>query len=457
MKRTTLYVVLGVVVVAAVIAGAVWRMRLAAQPEEEARSTTVERGTMLVAVSSSGNVEPLARVGLTFDMPGRVAEVAVEVGDEVAAGDVLARLDATNLEFAVQQAEISLRAAELRLERVQEPPDEANIEIARAAVSDAAAAYQAIQSNLTLTEHSVSVGDEVRAARSARDETFRRYQDMVARLGEDNTFTAMTHDAYLDALGRYNRAVESSEMQMTTAQNDVTRAYHAWQQAQDSLDRLLEGTDEADVEAVQLDVDAAELGLEKARSDLDKAVLQAPFDGVVAAVSATVGEMASTGLPAITLLDTSGFRLTISVDEMDVGRLAVGQIVQVTLDALPDAEISGAVERIAPAATLEGGIVYYEVVVGLEPADVAIRADMTANATIVVEELADVLTIPTWIVRVDSSTGQTYVNRQVGENVERVDVELGVRYEGIAQVLDGLAEGDIVVWVESTMFELGHP
>ncbi|MBU0702376.1 MAG: efflux RND transporter periplasmic adaptor subunit, partial [Chloroflexi bacterium] len=310
---------------------------------------------------------------------------------------------------------------------------------------------------LTLTEHSVSVGEAMRAAAYARDETYRFYQNLVDRLGEDDRNTELAHNAYLDALGAYNRAVESSEMQMTTAQNDVTRAYHALQQAQDSLDRLLEGTDEADVEAVQLDVDAAELGLEKARSDLDNAVLQAPFDGIVAAVNATVGEMASTGLPAITLLDTSGFRLTISVDEMDVGRLAVGQIVQVTLDALPDAEISGAVERIAPAATLEGGIVYYEVVVGLEPADVAIRADMTANATIVVEELPDVLTIPTWIVRVDSSTGQTYVNRQVGENVERVDVELGVRYEGIAQVLNGLSEGDVIVWVESTIFELQHP
>jgi len=379
------------------------------------------------------------------------------VGDEVVTGDVLARLDTTDLEFAVQQAEIALRAAQLRLERLQEPPDEADIEIARAAVSDAAAAYEAAKSSLTLTEHGVSVGDAVRAGAHARDETYRFYQNFVDRLGESDRNTEMAHSAYLDALGSYNRAVENAEFQLTTAQNEVTRAYHAWQQAQDNLDGLLEGASDMDIEATQLDVDAAELSLEKARSDLEEATLVAPFDGVIAAVNVTANEMAPTGLPAITLLDTFAFRLTISVDEMDVGRLAVGQTVQVALDALPDAEISGTVERIAPAATLEGGVVYYEVVVGLEPADVAIRTDMTANATIVVEELADVLTIPTWIVRVDSGTGQTYVNWQVGEEVERVDVELGVRYEGIAQVLDGLAEGDVVVWVESTMFELGHP
>jgi multidrug efflux pump subunit AcrA (membrane-fusion protein) len=71
-----------------------------------------------------------------------------------------------------------------------------------------------------------------------------------------------------------------------------------------------------------------------------------------------------------------------------------------------------------------------------------------------------VLKIPTWVVRVDRDTGQTYVQRQGGDirgdDVERVDVELGVRYGGFAQVLDGLAEGDEVVWVpESTPFDFG--
>ena len=96
MKRTVRYLVLGVVVVAAVASLVVWQTRPAA-PEEEARSAVVERGTMLVAVSASGSIEPQARVSLAFQVPGRVAEVEVEVGDRVEAGDVLARLDARQL------------------------------------------------------------------------------------------------------------------------------------------------------------------------------------------------------------------------------------------------------------------------------------------------------------------------------------------------------------------------
>ena len=147
--------------------------------------------------------------------------------------------------------------------------------------------------------------------------------------------------------------------------------------------------------------------------------------------------------------------MTVGVDEMDVGWLAVGQTAQVTLDALPDVEITGRVERIAPAATVDaGGVVYYDTIIELDPTDVAIRADMTANVTIVVEELTDVLMIPTWVVRVDDA-GQTYVNQQVGDEIVRVDAELGVRHGGFAQVLNGLSEGDEAIWVQESSFGFG--
>ncbi len=147
--------------------------------------------------------------------------------------------------------------------------------------------------------------------------------------------------------------------------------------------------------------------------------------------------------------------MTVGVDEMDVGLLAVGQAAQVTLDALPDIVLTGSVERIAPAATIDaGGVVYYNVVVELDSADAPIRADMTANVTIVVEELANVLMIPTWVVRVDKM-GQTYVNQQAEDEVVRTDVELGVRHEGFAQVLAGLSEGDEAIWVQETGFGFG--
>jgi HlyD family secretion protein len=150
--------------------------------------------------------------------------------------------------------------------------------------------------------------------------------------------------------------------------------------------------------------------------------------------------------------------VTLEVDEIDVAMLSLGQSVELTFDALPDTVVVGTVRHIASAAELDGGVVNYDVRVDLAATDAPIRADMTANATIVVQELDDVLRIPTWAVRVDSDTGQTYVHRRIGEDqFERVDVRLGARYEGLTQVLDGLVEGNVVARLpESSPFRFGR-
>jgi HlyD family secretion protein len=148
--------------------------------------------------------------------------------------------------------------------------------------------------------------------------------------------------------------------------------------------------------------------------------------------------------------------MTIGVDELDVSRLREGQDAEVTIEALPEATVTGTVTSIAPIAATESGVVSYDVVIDLAATDVPLRADMTASATILVAELTDVLKIPTWVVRVDRDTGQTFVDRRVGDEIERVDVELGARYEGIAQVLSDLSEGDEIVRLEdSTVFDFG--
>jgi len=241
--------------------------------------------------------------------------------------------------------------------------------------------------------------------------------------------------------------------QVRAARANVWSASAQRDAVQAQLDLLLEGATDEQVAAAEAGVEQARAALQQSELSLEQATLSAPFDGVVAAVNVTSGEIAST-LPAITLVDTSSFHVAVSVDEIDVGRLAEGQSADVTLDAFPDVVVPGVIERIAPAATLEGGVVYYDVVVELGRTDVAVRAGMTANASIVVDELADVLTIPTWVVRVDRSAGQTYVQRRTADgDVERVDVVLGVRREGVAQVLGGLAEGDEVVWVQDDPFD----
>ena len=328
-------------------------------------------------------IEPARWSELRFDVSGDVAEVTVQEGDAVAAGDLLARLATGDLERAVAQAELSLRQAQVRLEQLQEPPDEADVQAAEAAVGDAGAAYQEAVKNQTVTEHSVSVGDDVRAARYARDETYRRYQAMVSRFGEDDHKTAAAHDAYLDALGAYNRAVENAELQRISAQNEVTRAYHALEGAQSELDKLLEGASEKEVEAAQLEIEAAALSLEEARSSLEEAVLVAPFDGVVVTVEVDPGDVVAAGEVVLVLatLDQLQAR-TVDLTELDVARVVEGQVAAVTVDALPDVELRGRVARIGLQSEDYRGDVTYPVYVELDEDVPELRWGMTAMVEI---------------------------------------------------------------------------
>jgi HlyD family secretion protein len=242
--------------------------------------------------------------------------------------------------------------------------------------------------------------------------------------------------------------------QLRAAQSSVAAAAANRDAAQAQLDLLLEGASQEQIAAAKARVSQAHASLKEAELALSRAFLEAPSEGIVAAVNASVGEQAPVGLPAVTVVDPSRFHVTLSVDEIDVGQLSQGQIARLTFDALPSVIVSGTVTHIAPAAELNGGVVTYDVRVDLAATEAPIRTDMTANATIIVQQLSDILTIPTWVVRVDRDAGQTYVHRLVGDTIEKVDVRIGARSEGVAQVLDGLSEGDVVVRVpESSPFD----
>jgi len=455
------WIVVAVVVLIAVL-GFVGYQRISARratAETPVETAVVRRGTLLVTVGATGSLAPRDEVSLAFASSGQVAELFVEEGEQVEAGQPLAQLDTGGLALQVTQAQLSLRQAELDLETLQEPADEADVEIARAAVSDAAAAYDEARSNLTLTEHSVSVGDEVRAARYNRDKTYQRYQDLVNRFGEDDSRTEMAHDAYLDALGAYNRAVENSEAQMTTAQNKVTQAYHSLQQAQGNLQDLLDGADESDVEAAQLRIDQARASLEQAQLQLEQATLTAPIAGTITALNIRPGEMASAGQSAVVVIsDLSVLEVEVNLDETDVARVAVGQKVQVSLDAFPGVELAGEVTYIAPMAQTQVGVVLYPVTIRLTPADpstsrrgelvepsgqaLPLRAGMTADVTIAVASKEDALIVPLRAVHTERE--RAYAYRLVGGQIEQVEVTLGMMTDTEVEITSGLAEGDVV-------------
>jgi HlyD family secretion protein len=423
---------------------------------------------MLVAVTATGRIEPAARVGLAFETPGRVADVWVEAGDWVEVGEPLARLVTDQLELQVEQSQAALAATESQLAQLRAGARPKEIEQARANLRGAEAQWSAAVANRDqLADGPTQAEIAAAEAQVAQAETSKvMAQHAYDRIEDEGTEKEQAnYDLYTakQELAAAEARLEDllagpGEDQLRAAEANVAAAAAQRDAAQAQLDQLLAGATEAEIADAEAQVRQARTALQLAEHTVEKATLRAPFNGTVTEVNITPGEMPPTREPPLALLDDSAFHMTVAVDELDVSQLRAGQRVEVGLEALPEASVAGTVESISPVAALETGVVAYDVVIDLDPTEVPLRADMTANVTIKVEELTDVLKIPSWVVRVDRDTGGTYVHRRAGEEIERVDVELGVRHEGTAQVLSGLSAGDEVVRLDDGgVFGLSSP
>lgn len=489
--RRTITIILVLVVLAAA-AYFIWQQQQAqrAAAVEILRQATVERNAIQATVNATGSIEPEALVSLTFGVGGPVQQVMVVRGQTVAAGDVLATLDSGELELAVQQAADALLIQQLTLEQhLNSQASPATLAGAQADIEAAEANVAVAQANLAAAEAAVQQATAQRAqllagasaaelaaaeaeiaARTVEVEAVQDQYDRIIEVGlggvvEEQTraqlnaarqalTAAQVRLATLQAGPRpadiqaANAAIASAEAQVLAAQGNVAAAQANVARAQAAYDRLLEPPTAAEIAILEAQVAAAETNLALAQRRLDAARITAPMAGTVANVLINEGEQAAPGAPAITIVNEGAFHLEVSVDEIDIDRIAVGQVVSITLDALPNAAVTGVIAEIAPTALSQSGsgVVTYLVTINIDAPGVELRPGMTANASIVVEEIAEALIVPNWAIRLDRETGQAFVNRlTAGGAVEEVTIETGLRNEQFSEVLSGLNPGDTVV------------
>ena len=501
MNRKILYAALSLLLIGAVAGGLVWRSRQRrSEIPDDLRSAVVERGEMIVAVSASGAIEPAHRADLALDISGRVTAVPIEVGEEVQAGDLLVELDTERSRLQLEQAEANLASAEAQLAKLKAGPgaqeveaSEANVRAAEAQVGVAAAERDQVAAGAgqaAIASAEAEVASALTQQKKAYDwhettmecRTIEKDAGDVIPIGGGQTITLTqgferticpllgvpeeqaryrleaAGEALEAARARLEEAEAGSDVnQLSAAQSNVAAAAAQRDATRAQLDLLVKGASRGQIETAESNLDQAAATVEQARITLEQGRLEAPLDGVIAAVDALVGQQAAAGVPIVTVIDPSVFHVTIGVDELDVGRLDIGQRANLSFDALPDTAVTGTVNHIGEVAALDSGIVTYDVRIDLAPTEAPIKSDMTASATIVVEEIPDALMIPTWAIHVDRESGQYYVRRRTPGGFERVDVTLGARHEGVAQVVSGLSAGDEVVRLpESSQFNFGE-
>ncbi len=435
---------------------------------EETTQQVVEvtRGDLLVSVSGSGNIETSRDARLSFGSGGRIDSIYIEKGDTVKQGQVLADLDADALELAKTQAEVALiqtkvaltqaqlaqKTAEYNLKNTLDTQDALELALLNAQINLRNAEHHLDETRDIYTWPEIEVAkDDVEDAEAFLDYllSFGPTQEQLdyaqARLdAAESTLDAMINSYDTEEVAIAKLQVEAAEMAEAQAQKNLNEL------AEDiAIKELQVEAAKASVEQAQESVALARESLDQAQKNLDEATITAPFDGIVANVSAEEGDIIPSPTmstqPVIYLIDPTSLELVVEIDEIDVPEVKSGQEVIIELDALPETEFEGVVTIVYPLATEVGGVVLYDVKIELDvPEDSGIKAGMSASVDIILANRSNVLLVPDRAIQEDDE-GRTIVNVMVNEQIEARPVVTGISDGFDTEIISGLREGESVI------------
>ena len=366
------------------------------------QTVTVTRGNLIVSVSGNGTIAVSEEIDISFDKEGKVSKIYVAEGDTVIAGQILALLiplDEGQLELAVTQAEAALAQAEYNLDKAENPYTDEEIEDAEQEVEDA--------------EDRLDLADDML-----------RY--------------VLQHGGEWEVL-QWQMEVLNAEIQL--------------EMAEDRLDDMLNDRDEDQIYVLKKQVAAAEKALEEASDALSTQTLVAPFTGMVTTVYVDEGKILPppgvSQISVIQLSDPTSMEFVISLDEIDIPGIIIGDKAIVTVDAFPGAIIEGKVISITPLPVVEAGLVSYDVKIAFNvPENMDIRIGMSATADIVKDDRHNVLLIPNGAIDTDSEGNpivRVVLSTTDGFKIEERPIAIGITDGLETEVLSGLQEGDMFI------------
>ncbi|HME00705.1 MAG TPA: efflux RND transporter periplasmic adaptor subunit [Terriglobia bacterium] len=385
-----------VTVIIVLLAGATIGLTAALRPNHQidpSKLSAVERGDVARSVVATGKIEPLAKVEIKSKASGIVQKIYHDYGDTVKQGQVLVDLDKEQLQASVSEAQASLLAAQ-------------------AAVQSAEATYQ---------------------------------RNVVDAEGPDLPFLK-------EALER-DRKLAADGLVASSALDDADKAYQIALNKQMSAQRSV-AVSKADVARAKAQVAQAQASLDRVEEDLRNSTVVSPMDGIVLSRDVEVGDAVSSILvlgSQATLVMTLGDMSTVyvlgKVDQADIGKVYLGQRARIVVESFKDKKFEGKVTKISPMGVEKDNVTTFEVRVSIQNPAGELKANMSANAEIILEEKPNVLLIPESAVVYDkdrnTSVEQPDPKSETGRR--KVAVKLGISNGIKTELVSGLTEGQKVI------------
>ncbi|MBZ5568190.1 MAG: efflux RND transporter periplasmic adaptor subunit [Acidobacteriia bacterium] len=391
-KRRWLYISGSIVGVLAIVFGVVAATR-GGTKIDASKLAKVDRGDLAKSVVATGKIEPITKVEIKSKASGIVKKWNADAGQMVKAGQVLVDLDKVEIEAQVRQAKAQLEAAEAS---------------ERAAIADfERAKVDAISPDVPLLK--------------------RAYERAVS----------MAKDGVV------------SQSQLDDAQRNYVLALNKQQVAQANLGVLKAREKQAQAQVAQASATLAQL-----QEQYTYYTIVAPIDGIILSRDVEIGNavssilvMGSSATLVMTEGDTSEVYVKGKVDESDIGKVYLGQPARIKVESFKDKTFTGKVTKISPMGVEKDNVTTFEVRASINNPGGELKAAMTANAEIILEEHKNVLRIPEGAVLYDkdkkASVEVPSPNAKDGKR--KVAVKLGISNGAKAEVLEGLKEGDQVV------------
>ena len=422
-------------------------------------------------------VSRLAALRSGFELENAEASVESAKSSHQSAVSRLAALqsgsDQEAAEAAVESAKSNLRSAVDRLDDLNAGPTESDLKSAEASVQSATSSYQTAVSRLI----TLKSGSDIKAAEASLESAKSNYQSALSNL---------------------------AGLKLGVSEADIQQANGQVSNAKVALNQKLGLISESDRNLAEEQVTQAEISLKQAQLDLNNTLLLAPFSGFVTTFLPNVGEQVGGTAAAATISDPASLRVEISLNEVDVPRVSVGQAVELRIDALPNLPLTGTVVSISPVATSQQGVVSYPVTIELSntgqattagtqgegqsqigagpqrragagqsgqrpqpgagrpqrgSADVAanraqfaaaagnrasqLPAGMTVVADIIIARQADVLVVPNAAIIREGQ--DQFVNLVTPDGTEKRQVQTGMRSDTVTEIVAGLSEGDEIL------------
>ena len=391
-RRRWIWITVGILAVSGI--GMIVRASL--KPDrtiDPSKLAKIERGDIARSVVATGKIEPRSKVEVKSKASGIVKQVFVEYGEWVKRGQILVELDKEELRARVREIRAMLLAAEAAQEAAQATFERNRVE---------------------------AEGPDLPFLKSSLERARRLHDDgLVSR-----SVLEEADKVYQMALNKQMMALRS----VSVARAEIARAKAQVAQATAALDR--------------------------AREDLKNSTIVSPMNGLVLSRDVEVGDAVSSILVLgsqatllMTLGDVSDVYVLGKVDEADIGKVYIGQPARIVVESFRDKKFNGKVTRISPLGVEKDNVTTFEVRVSIANPTGELKANMTANAEIILEEKHDVLLVRQAAVVYDKdrNTFLEVPDPAAETGRRKVKVRIGISNGIQAELIAGLKQGDQVI------------